>query len=260
MSRDSIEEKFHILMSLMHRTNHRGGGRFADPSRGQGRIIALLKLHDGVSTKQLSSILGVRVSSLNETLAKLDAAGLIERRPSEQDGRIMLSYLTEAGRQAAPDEAPHADPLADFSDDDLATLEALLTRMIGNVEKTVGADVVRVEEERVAARRTEMDAFERGEWDEGKRRRSDHHGHGEPHGDRGGRHGHGGPHGNRGDAREDQGRPHGGHHGQRAQQTAEDYHSRGMRPSHGRPHQEHHRDERELHDSRHPRKPGENNR
>ncbi|MEE8722078.1 MAG: MarR family transcriptional regulator [Eggerthellaceae bacterium] len=202
MSRESVEEKFQIMMSLMHRAHHRGGGRFADPSRGQGRIIALLKLHDGVSTKQLASILGVRISSLNETLAKLEAAGLIERRPSEQDGRIMLSYLTEAGRQAAPDEEAQADPLADFSDDDLAALEALLTRMIGNVEKTVGADAVRVEEERAAERRGMIDAFERGEWDgRGEGPRSGRGGHHGPRGHEDGAPGHHGPRGSEHEAR-----------------------------------------------------------
>ena len=58
---------------------HREGHPFADTSRGQGRILAMLKIKDGISTKELSYLLGIRVSSLNEMLAKMERNGYISR-------------------------------------------------------------------------------------------------------------------------------------------------------------------------------------
>ena len=72
-------------------------GPAADVSRGQGRVLSLLKLRDGLATKEMAEILGIRVSSLNETLGRMERDGIIDRRPSEQDKRVMLMYLTENG-------------------------------------------------------------------------------------------------------------------------------------------------------------------
>lgn len=49
-------------------------------SRGQGRILAILNQKDGISTKELSEILNINVTSLNETLNKLIKAGFIKRK------------------------------------------------------------------------------------------------------------------------------------------------------------------------------------
>ena len=46
-------------------------GPAADVSRGQGRVLSLLKLRDGIATKEMAEILGIRVSSLNETLGRM---------------------------------------------------------------------------------------------------------------------------------------------------------------------------------------------
>ena len=56
---------------LRRRYGHRHSSPTSDATRGQGRILAFLKLRDGISTRDLAYLLDLRVSSLNELLAKL---------------------------------------------------------------------------------------------------------------------------------------------------------------------------------------------
>ena len=100
---NELYEKLSRLQWLLHKSQIKGyakGGPMSDTTRGQGRIIAVLKLQDGISTKDLSYLLGVRVSSLNELLAKLEKNGYITRIAANDDKRIMLVKLTEKGRNA----------------------------------------------------------------------------------------------------------------------------------------------------------------
>ena len=159
-TRESLIEKYRLVQMLMNQA--RGArcstGAFSDRSRGQGRVLALLKLKDGLSTKELADILGVRVASLNETLAKMETAGVIERRPSEQDRRVMLVYLTERGRtQEQGNPAEDIDLLAGFSGDELDMLEGFLDRMIANLEKALGSEAVRAMRDELQARRELFD-------------------------------------------------------------------------------------------------------
>lgn len=111
-----------------------------DASRGQGRILAILKLRDGVSTKDLSYLLGIRVSSLNELLSKLEKNGYITREPSDQDKRVMLIKLTEKGRSEQLSESPDlSDIFSDFSQDEQAQFAEYLDRMISSLEEKFGS-------------------------------------------------------------------------------------------------------------------------
>lgn len=144
MNSDELFKKFRYTMHLM-KPHKRGGGRgrgmgqrnpAADPSRGQGRILAALKLQDGIATKDLAFILGMRVASLNEHLVKLETAGLISREQSDEDRRVVLISLTEDGRdieQLQP-EVPSAFEV--LSEDQRTQLDEILDRMIDHLEET----------------------------------------------------------------------------------------------------------------------------
>lgn len=67
-------------------------------SRGQGRVLAILKKKDNISTKNLAIILGISVSALNSLLTKLEKNGYIVKESSMEDKRILLVKLTEKGR------------------------------------------------------------------------------------------------------------------------------------------------------------------
>ncbi len=159
-TRESLIEKYHLVQMLMNQAREArcSGKALSDRSRGQGRVLALLKLKDGLSTKELANILGVRVASLNEALAKMEGAGVIERRPSEQDRRVMLVYLTERGRsQEQANPAEDIDLLAGFSGDELDILEGFLDRMIANLEKALDPEAVQAMRDGLQARRELFD-------------------------------------------------------------------------------------------------------
>jgi DNA-binding MarR family transcriptional regulator len=139
-----LYEKLARLQWLLHKQHlktHAFGGPMADTSRGQGRILAMLKLKDGISTKDLSFLLGIRVSSLNELLAKLEKNGYITRKRSETDKRVMLNYLTEKGKEV---EEPKQDNISEIfnclSADEQATFGEYLDRIIAALEEQLGID------------------------------------------------------------------------------------------------------------------------
>lgn len=105
--------RFQWLLHKQQLRSHSECGPMGDPMRGQGRILALLKMQDGVSAKDLSYLLGIRVSSLNEMLAKLEKNDYVTREPSQADKRVILVKLTEKGRSEPRESRP--DPAHIFS-------------------------------------------------------------------------------------------------------------------------------------------------
>jgi len=83
MSENNIlMEQFSRAAMLLHRYTHhsrRTQGPFEDPHRGQGRILALLKVKPEISQRELSYLLDIRNQSLSELLTKLEKAGYISR-------------------------------------------------------------------------------------------------------------------------------------------------------------------------------------
>ena len=75
----------------------RTGPRRIDTTRGQGRILAALKLKDGIATRELAYVLGIRVPSLNEALSKLENAGHIVREPDPRDRRVDGGFIGYVG-------------------------------------------------------------------------------------------------------------------------------------------------------------------
>lgn len=142
MNNDELYKKFRYTTHLMKprppRPGVPGAGRpgrpVEDPTRGQGRILAALKLQDNIPTKDLAFILGMRVASLNEHLSKLDAAGLITREPSPGDKRIMLIKLTEDGRKIEQLHPERPNPFEKLSDEQIAQLDEILDRIIEHLE------------------------------------------------------------------------------------------------------------------------------
>ena len=139
-----LYEKLTRLQWLLHKQQVRGyadGGPMADTTRGQGRILAVLKLRDGISTKDLSYLLGVRVSSLNELLAKLERSGHVTREPSEEDKRVMLVKLTEKGKSVEePDTVDYRDIFACLTDEEQKAFGEYLDRVIAALIEKLGYD------------------------------------------------------------------------------------------------------------------------
>ena len=144
MMNNELYEKLTRLQWLLHKQQLRcmaEKGPMADTTRGQGRILAMLKMRDGISTKDMSYLLGVRVSSLNELLSKLEKSGYITREPSEQDKRVMLVKLTDKGRNVQqPESIDFNDIFACLSEEEQETLGEYLDRIIAALHTSVGDD------------------------------------------------------------------------------------------------------------------------
>lgn len=137
-----ITEQLQQLQMLMHRASFQGnlcGGRMHNPHRGQGRVLAILKLKPEISQKELTYLLNMSKQALAELLAKLEKSGYITREPSEEDRRVMTVKLTEAGMNAAgdvDDGAPEAAKILDcLNEEELAAFSDYLDRIIRRYEE-----------------------------------------------------------------------------------------------------------------------------
>jgi len=69
-----------------------------------GAVLGRLDRQGPLSTVELASAERVRPQSMGQTLAELEAQGLVSRRPDEADGRRTLLELTDAGRQTLAED------------------------------------------------------------------------------------------------------------------------------------------------------------
>ncbi|KRN98430.1 MarR family winged helix-turn-helix transcriptional regulator [Companilactobacillus kimchiensis] len=72
---------------------------------GQQRVLAILKLEDGLTQNYLGEVLDLRPSSVAELMKKMETNGDITRQEDENDKRSKKVYLTEIGRKKAEDNA-----------------------------------------------------------------------------------------------------------------------------------------------------------
>ncbi|MDR1237638.1 MAG: MarR family transcriptional regulator [Propionibacteriaceae bacterium] len=136
------------VIHLYRRQHMRGrGGKALDQTRGQGRILAMLKIQDAISTKDLSYLLGIRVTSLNELLAKLERSGYVTREPSPADRRVILIKLTPAGRDAGDPQGRQSDDvLAVLTPQEQAGLDACLDKLLESLQAGMTDELAQREE------------------------------------------------------------------------------------------------------------------
>lgn len=147
--RTEIIDQLHRAAGLMHRGHHRMHACMHEsPHRlhhGQGRLLARLAEMDGASQRDLVDELDIRPASLTELIDKLEAAGFVERRQSEEDKRVFHIHLTEKGKQSAEAASKtRSDALggmfAFLNAEECARLSALLGKLLQGMEQFAGAD------------------------------------------------------------------------------------------------------------------------
>ena len=139
----TIYEKLSVLQGLMRRQEMSSQvrfGPFADTSRGQGRILAMLRIQPEIATKDLAYLLGIRQQSLNELLNKLEKGGYVERRSSETDRRVMVVHLTEKGKTVQQPMSNHEAVLGCLSQEELRQFGSYLDRIIAAFRAQEGGD------------------------------------------------------------------------------------------------------------------------
>ncbi len=102
---------------------------------GQNVILERLWIRDGQTPGELASALGIATPTVVGTAERMQAAGLLTRRPHETDGRLVRLWLTPHGRELQPvieQERAHltARALADLDVDQRAALIRALTKIV----------------------------------------------------------------------------------------------------------------------------------
>ena len=137
-----LTEQFTRIEWLLHRyhqQNHRHYGPMGDPRKGQGRVLAVLKMQPEISQKDLLYLLDMRPQSLGELLSKLEKNGYITRTQSETDRRVMNIKLTKEGTGATTEQELSFDKLFEcLSEEEQMNLSRYLNRIIETIEAQLG--------------------------------------------------------------------------------------------------------------------------
>ena len=100
---------------LIRRAHQRATVMFQQMMGGSGltptqlAVLGTLDRFPGLPQKELGRRTAIDTATLSSLLRRLDRAGLVERLPSEQDQRVQLVRLTEAGRAATRPIVPGVD-------------------------------------------------------------------------------------------------------------------------------------------------------
>jgi MarR family transcriptional regulator for hemolysin len=101
-------------------------------------VLISLKSQQLRNQRELAEAVGIREATLTHHLNAMDEQGLITRRRDPANRRVHLVELTDAGEAAFERLRGAAGAFdkklrAGFSDDEVAELEALLSRLAANV-------------------------------------------------------------------------------------------------------------------------------
>ncbi|CAM3116923.1 MarR family winged helix-turn-helix transcriptional regulator [Lactiplantibacillus plajomi] len=122
---------FDALLRRYENWQQRTHGSQSSLHRGQGRVLAVLKMKPETTQRELVYVLNMSPQAVSECLAKLEKAGYVERSASATDHRVMAIKLTDAGREAADRNAQGASDSAFdvLTDEEQQTFDDLLTKV-----------------------------------------------------------------------------------------------------------------------------------
>jgi DNA-binding MarR family transcriptional regulator len=101
----------------------------------QYAALVAIHTHPGIDATRLSAVIAFDRSTLGSVIERLEAKALIERKPSREDKRIKLLYLTRTGTAVLSDIMPSVERaqmrmLAPLKPADRKALLALLTQLV----------------------------------------------------------------------------------------------------------------------------------
>jgi MarR family transcriptional regulator, lower aerobic nicotinate degradation pathway regulator len=97
--------------------------------------LVAIRTHPGIDATRLSAVIAFDRSTLGNVIERLEAKQLIERKPSREDRRVKLLYLTRSGVALLDDIMPSVDRaqarmLQPLKPADRKTLMTLLTQLV----------------------------------------------------------------------------------------------------------------------------------
>lgn len=107
---------------------------------GEAKTLAVADRLQGAMQAEIAAALGIEPMSLVNYLDKLEARGLIKRTPATHDRRIKLVHLTERAKPQLKQvrslfEDTRVSAMRNFSEKEIATLHALLSRLCVDIKE-----------------------------------------------------------------------------------------------------------------------------
>lgn len=111
--------------------------RFAETtgmSRAQWQVLGRVAKRQGINQATLADLVGVEPITICRMVDRLEALGLVERRPDPNDRRARLIHMTEAARPGLERMKGAAQALFEEALDGLTPEEeAVLSRLLGRI-------------------------------------------------------------------------------------------------------------------------------
>ncbi len=109
-------------------------------TRSQWRVITHLKNQDGLTQSELAERLLIEKAPTGTLIDKLEASGLVERRPDAQDRRVKRVFITPKAEPYFPEIEQCVDDLSEVSmqglnGDEKQQLVALLEKIHINLQE-----------------------------------------------------------------------------------------------------------------------------
>jgi DNA-binding MarR family transcriptional regulator len=101
----------------------------------QYAALVAIRTHPGIDATRLSAVIAFDRSTLGNVIERLESKSWVERKPSREDKRIKLLYLTKAGAALLRNIMPSVDRaqarmLQPLKPADRRTLLALMTQLV----------------------------------------------------------------------------------------------------------------------------------
>ena len=131
---DQLGLAFKSAMAAVRRLRGRETHRPGALSNAQyGLLFSLATAHE-MSARELADAAALSPATVTQMLEGLEAHGLVRRLRSTEDKRVVLTTLTDEGRQVVEKHRAMVEPrwrasLAEFSPRELATAAAVLRRL-----------------------------------------------------------------------------------------------------------------------------------
>ncbi|MDT3398324.1 MarR family winged helix-turn-helix transcriptional regulator [Streptomyces sp. B1866] len=128
-----VVELIGTVVARYHREYEHAAARYA-LTGAQARVLSLLCV-EPTPMRRIARYFECEPSNVTGIVDRLEARGLVERRPDPSDRRVKIAAATPAGREAAARLRGSLDfarePLAALSEAERTTLRDLLKRMVG---------------------------------------------------------------------------------------------------------------------------------
>lgn len=103
------------------------------------RVLSVLRAHGRLSLGRIVALTAMEQPSVSRVVMQLEREGLVKRRVSREDSRVVHVNLTAAGNRAFQSVYPTAHrhqekALGGFSKKEIKTLTGLLQRIQANIE------------------------------------------------------------------------------------------------------------------------------